>query len=515
MASKPTISDMPTSGRKLALVIGIWDYQNENVRKLTNPGNDATDITCVLERIGFSVTTKLNLTYWEMAKICDDFRKIIQRGDMVLFYYAGHGKQWKEQNYLLPIDYDDAEKNLNKNAIPVDSILYDFSDREPFVTIFLLDCCREYHVRNDNIDTNTRGVGNTDSKSSGFKAMDAQAGSLIAFACAPGTIANDGEGERNGIFTKYLLKHLPTPNEDIRMILADVTKEVMIKSGTKQIPFLSAALIQKHVYLCGQPQKQPQDFLQISDNDLKLDEEIGRGAFGVVYRAQWLSRHDTVAVKKLHLTQLDKQAEKDFFKELLLMHSIHYPHIITFYGACTEHGKYALVMEYMSLGSLYKILHKDKEPLNWSQRLSIALQTAKGINYLHKLEPPILHRDIKSSNFLLETSHDDYIVKVCDFGLAQTRNETTRQSLLTHAMPCTLQWTAPEILRMKKHTNKSDVYSLGIVYWELAANEIPYDGHESGNIREFVLSGDRLEIPETAPIFLLFVENMYIFRPCG
>ncbi|CAF4060085.1 unnamed protein product, partial [Rotaria sp. Silwood1] len=181
------------------------------------------------------------------------------------------------------------------------------------------------------------------------------------------------------------------------------------------------------------------------------------------------------------------------------MHSIRYPHIVTFYGACTEHGKYALVMEYMSLGSLYKILHKDELPLDWAQKLSIALQTAKGINYLHVLQPPILHCDIKSLNLLLERFHEGYIVKVCDFGLAQTRSETTRQSILTHALPCTLQWTAPEILRMKKHTDKSDIYSLGIVYWELAANEIPYDGHQNGNIREFVLSGDRLEIPETTP----------------
>ncbi|CAF3750089.1 unnamed protein product [Rotaria sp. Silwood1] len=196
------------------------------------------------------------------------------------------------------------------------------------------------------------------------------------------------------------------------------------------------------------------------------------------------------------------------------MHSIHYPHIVTFYGACTEQGKYALVMEYMSLGSLYKILHKDKEPLNWSQRLSIALQTAKGINYLHKLEPPILHRDIKSLNFLLETSHDGYIVKVCDFGLAQTRNETTRQSLLTHVLPCTLQWTAPEILRLKKYTDKSDVYSLGIVYWELAANEIPYDGYQNDVVSDFVRRGDRLEIPETTPSnFSMVIEKCWAHDP--
>ncbi|CAF3001909.1 unnamed protein product [Rotaria sp. Silwood2] len=180
MTSKTTTIDKPVSGQKLALVIGIWDYQNEGVRKLTNPENDAKDITLVLERIGFSVTTNLNLAYWDMAKACDEFRKKIQPGDMVLFYFAGHGKQWN--------------------------------------------------------------------------AMDAKVGSLIAFACAPGTIASDGENERNGLFTKYLLKHLETPNEDIRMILADVTKEVMIKSNMKQLPFLSAALTQKNIYLCGQPQ---------------------------------------------------------------------------------------------------------------------------------------------------------------------------------------------------------------------------------------------------------------------
>ncbi|CAF3172147.1 unnamed protein product, partial [Rotaria sp. Silwood2] len=83
--------------------------------------------------------------------------------------------------------------------------------------------------------------------------------------------------------------------------------------------------------------------------------------------------------------------------------------------------------------------------------------------------------------------------------MARTRNETTRQTTSNPTLVCTLQWTAPEILRMKKHTDKSDVYSLGIVYWELAANEIPYDGHQSGNIREFVLSGDRLEIPKITP----------------
>ncbi|CAF4244107.1 unnamed protein product, partial [Rotaria magnacalcarata] len=205
-----------------------------------------------------------------------------------------------------------------------------------------------------------------------------------------------------------------------------------------------------------------QDLLQISDQDLKLYDELSHGAFGTVYRAQWLSRHDIAAVKILKLIQLDQQVENEFFKELL-------------------------------------VLNKDKLPLDGPDRLSIALQTDKGINYLHQLEQPILHGDVKSLNFLLERSHDEYMANVCDFGLAQTRSETTRQTQLAHALTCTLQWTAPEILRLSKYTDKSDVYSLGIVYWVLVSNEIPYDGYRNAAICEFVLRGDRLEIPDAAP----------------
>ncbi|CAF3976069.1 unnamed protein product [Rotaria sp. Silwood1] len=181
------------------------------------------------------------------------------------------------------------------------------------------------------------------------------------------------------------------------------------------------------------------------------------------------------------------------------MDSIRCPNIVSFYGACTETGKYALVMEYMSLGSLYKILHEDNLALTWSERLSIAFQAASGINYLHQLREPVLHRDIKSLNFLIERAYQGFTVKVCDFGLARTRNETTRLTTSNPTLICTLQWTAPEILRLGGHTDKSDIYSLGIVFWELASSKVPYDRHEDGVIRAFVLAGDRLKIPKNTP----------------
>ena len=256
------------------------------------------------------------------------------------------------------------------------------------------------------------------------------------------------------------------------------------------------------------------DVVQIKDIDLKIDEEIGLGGFGRVYRATWLSKDEQVAIKKLHATYLDKEAEKIFYNELKLMNRLRYDHIVNFYGACIEKEKYALVMEYMSVGSLYKMLHERNMEISWSDRLSIALQAAKGINYLHRYEPQILHRDIKSSNFLLEANHEGYLVKVCDFGLAKTRSETTRQTKTNTKLGFTLPWTAPEILDFKKHTDKSDIYSLGIVYWELATKEKPYDGFADDQITRSVRDGSRLPIDEIKPSnFHAIIQTCWAHKP--
>ncbi|CAF3848853.1 unnamed protein product [Rotaria sp. Silwood1] len=185
--------------------------------------------------------------------------------------------------------------------------------------------------------------------------------------------------------------------------------------------------------------------------------------------------------------------------ELSLLDGIRCPKIVSFYGACTETGKYTLVMEYMSLGSLFKILHKDNLILTWPERLSIAFQTASGISYLHQLPEPILHRDIKSLNFLIERAYEGYTVKVCDFGLARTRNETTRYTTFNSTLTYTLPWTAPEILLLEGYADKSDIYSLGVVFWELASRRIPYYEYKNDVIRASVLAGDRLKIPESTP----------------
>ncbi len=139
--------------------------------------------------------------------------------------------------------------NLNGSAIKAQEILNKLTDRNPFVTVFLLDCCRTYHLRNPSLDA--RSPNSSHSESDDFKPMH-KAGSLIAFACAPGTKAIEGRGQRNGLFTKHLLQHIKTPNEDIQLILRDVRRGVVADSNSRQIPFISDLLLEKNICLYGQ-----------------------------------------------------------------------------------------------------------------------------------------------------------------------------------------------------------------------------------------------------------------------
>ncbi|CAF0976568.1 unnamed protein product [Rotaria magnacalcarata] len=242
------VSATPTKAkRKLALVIGIGKYQH--IGSLSNPENDADDMTSELKSIGFIVTKALHLTCDKMDSVLDEFKKSIQQSDMVLFYFAGHGVQWKEQNYLLPADIPNVSGiDLNEKAINAQRFLDDLSDRKPFVTIFLLDCCRtSYHTT---FQVDVQNAKTDESKLAGFKEMQG-AGALIAFACAPGIPAIDtptGQVQRNGLFTKYLLRHIKTPNEDIRMILS-VMREIFegvwspLKEASKTAQLMTNSIV--------------------------------------------------------------------------------------------------------------------------------------------------------------------------------------------------------------------------------------------------------------------------------
>eukprot|EP01090_Pellita_catalonica_P020957 TRINITY_DN7711_c0_g1_i1.p1 TRINITY_DN7711_c0_g1~~TRINITY_DN7711_c0_g1_i1.p1 ORF type:complete len:530 (+),score=70.55 TRINITY_DN7711_c0_g1_i1:14-1603(+) len=209
-------------------------------------------------------------------------------------------------------------------------------------------------------------------------------------------------------------------------------------------------------------------FEEIDPGDLIVGVRIGKGSFAEVFKALW---HGTeVAVKKLPAHSLTDDFYADLEREAELMQTLRHPNVLQFLGACMIAPDICIVMEFMPRGSLYKILHDNNIDLPWPLRKRMAVDAAKGMNYLHCSDPPILHRDLKSHNLLVD---EHWKVKVCDFGLSRIFEQTLSATMTSCGTPC---WTAPEVLRGQHYTEKADVYSFGIVLWEMVTREDPFKG---------------------------------------
>ncbi|KAG4982256.1 hypothetical protein JHK87_027005 [Glycine soja] len=235
--------------------------------------------------------------------------------------------------------------------------------------------------------------------------------------------------------------------------------------------------------------------------DLVLREKIGSGSFGTVHRAEW--NGSDVAVKILMEQDFLAERFKEFLREVAIMKRLRHPNIVLFMGAVTQPPNLSIVTEYLSRGSLYRLLHRSgaKEVLDERRRLGMAYDVAKGMNYLHKRNPPIVHRDLKSPNLLVDKK---YTVKVCDFGLSRLKANTFLSSKSAAGTP---EWMAPEVLRDEPSNEKSDVYSFGVILWELATLQQPWINlnpaqvcciaviHDIAVVAAVGFKGKRLEIP--------------------
>lgn len=206
---------------------------------------------------------------------------------------------------------------------------------------------------------------------------------------------------------------------------------------------------------------------QITIDEVRLGIRIGKGNFGEVYKAYW--RGAEIAVKKLPAHNMTDQFLKDFHKEVSLMRALRHPNVLQFLGSCTVVPDICICTEYMPRGSLYKILHDPAQTLTWALIKKMCIDAAKGCVYLHDCTPIIVHRDLKSHNLLVD---ENWKVKVCDFGLSTIVEQASR-TLTACGTPC---WTAPEVLRNQRYTEKADVYSFGVVLWECATRDDPFVG---------------------------------------
>ncbi|KAK9070216.1 hypothetical protein SSX86_010616 [Deinandra increscens subsp. villosa] len=247
------------------------------------------------------------------------------------------------------------------------------------------------------------------------------------------------------------------------------------------------------------------DWLEIAWDDLQIKERIGAGAYGIVYRAEW--HGSAVAVKVLISQNLHDNQLKEFLREVSIMRRVRHPNVVLFMGAITMHQRFSIVTEYISRGSLFCLLHQPASGaiMSMKRRMHMALDVAKGVNYLHCLSPPILHWDLKSPNLLVDKN---WTVKLCDFGLSRFKTETFISS---KAIAGTPEWMAPELIRGEPADEKCDVYSFGVILWELVTMQRPWSGLNAAQVVGAVAFQKRnLKIPlGTSPILISLMESCW------
>lgn len=245
---------------------------------------------------------------------------------------------------------------------------------------------------------------------------------------------------------------------------------------------------------------------QIKSKDVEIGRILGQGGFGTVYKGIWKSGGTIeVAVKKLNPgCETMSEILQSFEKEIELMSGFRHPNVVQIYGVYSDANEsgtqfstpYSIVMEFMAGGALDKILYDHSHDLSESRRSSIIEDCLSGLIYLHS--QGIMHRDIKSANVLLDHNQR---AKWTDFGISRIVDE--QQKTLTKGQG-TISWMAPEIIRGETHyTMKADVYSFGILLWEIVARQQPFkELVNQFQIYEHILSGMRPTLPATTPTLL-------------
>lgn len=233
----PTLSELYKDEKRYALVIGNANYP-KTIGALKNPVNDASDFAKELQSSGFEVQLLTDATYGQMRAAMLRFKEKVDAGEkdktVSLFYFAGHGVQRDDENYLVPVDaIVEFEDDIQRYCFPVQRmVLANMERSNSRMNIVILDACR-----NNPFPALNRSMGED-----GLQEMRRARGSFIAYATAPGSVASDGSG-RNGLYTQELIKSVKKPGLTIEQVFKDVRQSVLRLSANKQNTWDSSNII--------------------------------------------------------------------------------------------------------------------------------------------------------------------------------------------------------------------------------------------------------------------------------
>ncbi|KAF9152322.1 hypothetical protein DFQ26_000934, partial [Actinomortierella ambigua] len=220
---------------------------------------------------------------------------------------------------------------------------------------------------------------------------------------------------------------------------------------------------------------------------------IGAGQYGIVYQCHYNARK--AAIKKFKPHRYMPGELKIVEQEIAILQRLQYRHIIQFYGVLRDNNEISLITDFAEGGSLNQAI-EDSRVADWHVKERIAQEIANGLAYIH--HEGVIHRDLKSDNILLTRFME---VKLCDFGLAVVKKASGSHT--TDKLRGTVRWLAPELLRAERpsYTNKSDIYALGIVMWEMAAMcTLPFKTIDNNFVVAVAVhGGERERLPDNTP----------------